>query len=222
MVDYTFSKFAYMDTNILSHISKNRKLWPNLLEFLRKKDLTMGVGGPQIVELSDANWLHKEFVALCISVPTGLLKNWDLIIEEEVRSHPNKRKDSILLFPLNALLLEINGLDKLYNFLSSNELEKTRIDQLSSASQMQNQSGEMKGNFPPDKNGKYTRNQADEFANAITIQWLAYDYRDFLKSFKNRVEKEGKSFSLDVFESIRLYAYLIFYKYYIGQREPKL
>lgn len=218
MTEYTFAHFAYMDTNILSYLANNRELWPKLLDFFRANDLTMGVGGPQIAELSDADRIHQELVALFMSVPTGILKNWDMIIDEEVKSHPNMREDSLLLYPLNAILLEPNGLDKLQKFLSSNELKEARRDQLSYASQLQDRMAELKGNFPPAKGGKYIRSQADEFAIYMSMQWLAIDHRDFLVSLRDQFEP--KDFHLGVFYSIRLYAYVIFYKYYLGQREP--
>jgi hypothetical protein len=75
---------------------------------------------------------------------------------------------------------------------------------------------ELKSNFPPSKTGKYTRQQADEFAWMMVIQWLASTHRDFLASFQNDIE----SFHPKVFLSLRLLAHVIFYKYYLGQREP--
>jgi len=219
MAEYTFSRFAYLDTNILSYLAKNRSLWSKLLEFFRDNDLTMGVGGPQVAELSDADRLHKDLVALFMSVPTGIVKNWDMIIDEEVKSHPKRRTDSLLLYPLNAILLEPNGLDKLQNFLSSKELKEARSDQLHFASQMHDRMVELKGNFPPSKESKYIRSQADEFAIYFVMQWLAIDHRDFLVSLRDHFNVED--FHLDIFQSIRLYAYVIFYKYYLGQREPK-
>jgi hypothetical protein len=219
MYEYTFSRFAYLDTNILSYLAENRNLWPKLLEFFRQNDLTMGVGGPQVAELSDADRMHKDLVSLFVSVPTGILKNWDMIIDEEVRSHPQRRVETLLFFALNAILLEPNGLDKLLYFLSSKDLKEARSDQLFYASKMQNRMEELKGNFPPSKSGKYTKTQADEFAIYMVMQWLAIDHKDFLVSL--RCQSNIEDFHLDVFLSIRLYAYVIFYKYYLGQREPR-
>ncbi len=166
--------------------------------------------------MADADRIHKELVALFVSVPTGILKNWDLVIDEEVKSHPNRRIDSLLQYPLNAILLEPNGLDKLQKFLSSKELKEARRDQLRYARLMQDQMGKLKENFPPSKTGKYTRSQADEFTQYMVMQWLAIDHRDFLRD-----HIEVKDFHFEIFQSIGLYAYVIFYKYYLGQREPK-
>ncbi len=217
MTEYTFSRFAYFDTNILSYLAKNQALWAKLLKFLGDNDLTLGISGTQIVELSDANRLHHKLVALFISVPSALLKIWDSIIAEEVKSYPEPRKETLLLYPLNALLLEQNGLDNLLNFLSSRGLRDARNDQLHYARQMLAEHNRLKTNFPPSKSGKYTREQADKFAQEMVRQWLAIDHLSFLAGFQD----PSKDFLSEVFISVRLYAYVIFYKYYLGQREPR-
>lgn len=217
MPEYTFSRFAYLDTNILSHLAKNRHLWSKLFDFLKESGLTLGISSAQIAELSDAKSLHQSLVALFISVPSAALKTWDIILAEEVKTHPQRRTETMLLYPLNALLLESNGLQKLEDLLSSRNLRKARQDQLWHAQQSAERHAKLKSNFPPSKTGKYTREQADEFAWIQVMQWLAEDHRDFLAGFQNNI----KDFHPEVFLSIRLFAHVIFYKYYLGQREPK-
>lgn len=217
MTNFSFTRFAYFDTNILSTLAKRQLLWSRLFEFLKDNDLTLGIGGPQIVELSDADRLHRELVDLFINVPSGLLKDWLVIIDEEVKAHPKKRRESLLLYPLNAVLFEENGLNKLEAFLSSEQLRDARNDQLLNAKQMYTNLTRLKPNFPALKSGKYSRKQADEYADLIVLQWLTSQYRDFMASFQSHFE----DFHPEAFLSIRLHAYVIFYKYYIGQREPK-
>lgn len=217
MVEYTFSEFVYFDTNIISHLAKNRSMWSDLLEFLRQNDLTLGLGTAQVAELSDARKLHSSLVELLMSVPSGLLKTWDIIIAEEVKAHPHSRTESLLLNPLNQLLLEPGGLQNLYNFLSSEPLSDARQDQLAHAEQMAERHTQLKKNFPPSKTGSYTREQADEFTFAMICQWLVTDHRDFLGAMQQDIQ----GFHPEVFLSIRLYAQVLFYKYYLGRREPK-
>lgn len=217
MVEHTFSEFVYFDTNIISHLAKNQSLWSDLFEFLRQNDLTLGLSTAQVAELADARKLHSSLVALLMSVPSGLLKTWDVIIAEEVRAHPHRRTESLLLNPLNQLLLEPDGLQQLYNFLSSRQLGDARKDQLAHAEQMAGRHALLKKNFPPSETGRYRREQADKFTFAIICQWLVTDHRDFLRA----MQQEIRSFHPEVFLSIRLYAQVLFYKYYMGQREPK-
>jgi hypothetical protein len=216
MSEYTFSRFVYLDTNIVSEIVKNEQIWSRFFEYLRDAGLTLGMGGGQISELSDAKSLLTDLARFLISVPTGLIKNWDEIIAEEVTSHPSMRTESLLMYPLNAILLENDGFSKLIRFLKSKGLTDARNDQLKHAKKMKDQHASLKSNFPPAKSGKYDKRQADEFAQAMVIQWLAFDHRQFLKE----MQQDISSFELGVFQSIRLYAYTLFYKYYLGQREP--
>jgi hypothetical protein len=217
MVKYTFSNFAYFDTNILSQLAKNDDIRPGCFRYLEENDLTIGLGGGQVSELSDAEGLHEKLFVLLISTPTGIIKNPDEILSEEVRAHPKQRTDTLLMYPLNAILLEDNGPQSFVDFLSSDKLKSARRDQLQHAKRMPNRLNNLKRNFPPSKSGKYTREQADNFAHYQVIQWLSFDHKDFLEQFIKQPEKMHHN----VFLSVRLYGYVIFYKYYLGQREPK-
>jgi hypothetical protein len=215
--EYTFSRFVYFDTNILSHLAKNKHLWRPLFDFLQQNDLTLGISGAQAVELSDVKGLHRELIALFLGVPSAILKPWDIILEEEVKAHPQKRDDTLLFYPLNAMLLEVNGVGKLQDFLSSQKLSIARKDQLNHAQQMAGRHAQLKNNFPPSKTGKYTRGQANEFAWMMVMQWLASNHHNFLAGFQDNVE----NLHSEVFLSIQIFVNVIFYKYYLGQREPK-
>ena len=217
ITDYTFSRFVYLDTNIVSHFLKNKATWPRFRDYLTESGLTLGIGGGQVSELSDAKSLLFELAKFLVSVPTGILKNWDEIIIEEVEAHPNPRKASLLMYPLNAILLEDNGFENLLQFLNSEALSDARKVQIGHAGQMWVQHTKLKPNFPPSKSGKYDRSQAREFAEGQVFQWLSNNHHQFLQEIQRDISK----FNISVFQSIRLYAYVLFYKYYLGEREPK-
>lgn len=216
-MEYTFSRFIYLDTNIVSHFVKNEQLWSKLFAYLKEVGLTLGIGGGQVSELSDAKSLLPDLARFLISVPTGIIKNWDEVIAEEVGSHPGLRTDTLLMYPLNAIILEEDGFAKLLQFLNSDALADARRDQLNHARQMGDRHAQLKSNFPPSKSGKYVKSQAEDFAEAQVIQWLAYDHREFLQEMQENLDM----FHPDVFLSIRLFAHVIFYKYYLGRRDPK-
>lgn len=217
MAKYTFSNFAYFDTNILSHLAKNENLWSGLFGYLEENDLTIGLGGGQVSELSDAKRLHEKLFVLLMNTPTGIIKNWDEIIAEEVHAHPKQRIDTLLMYALNAILLEEDGPKRFLEFLSSNELKRARKDQLSHAKKMQKRHNDLKRNFPPSNSGKYTREQAEKFTEQLIKQWLSHDHKNFLDDY----DTQPGMVRFSVFLSIRLFGYVIFYKYYLGQREPK-
>ena len=186
-----------------------------MAEFLTQNDLTIAVS-VQVSELSDAKSLHQSLTEMFISVPSALVKSWDVILDEEVKAHPHKRTESLLTYPLNAIIFEQGGIQKLQSFLSSKGLSDARKGQVDHARQYAKRHTDLKGNYPPSKTGKYTREQADEFAWIQVMQWLEDTHRDFLASFQNKIEK----FRPEVFLSVRLFAHVIFYKYYLGRREP--
>lgn len=216
MTPFTFSRFAYFDTNIISEVAKDRGLRDRLYEFLGGQDLALGVSTAQLVELSEARELHPLLVGLFFSVPTAFLKTFVDIIREEVEAHPKRRVKSLLLYRVNKMLLEDAGIEKLFGFLSSDQLADARRDQLLHARQMEARHAQLKRNFGPSKSGKYVRGQSEEFADALVLQWLAEDHRGFLEAMRADVS----SFHPEVFLSIRLYAYVLFYKYYLGNRKP--
>lgn len=217
MTQYSFSRFVYIDTNIISVLCKDESLWPSLFDFLRDNGLTLGIGMGQVAELADAKRLHQQVARFLISVPTGVVKNLNEIVDEEVQAHPRNRTSSILMYPLNAILLEERGFERLIQFLSSRPLLEAREEQLRHAQQMSGRHARLKRNFPPNSSGSYSRNQADKFAEMMVVQWLSQTHRGFLEQFRDDIE----GFHSEVFLSIRLYALVIFYKYYLGRREPK-
>lgn len=181
------------------------------------KDLTLGIGEGQVSELSDLRSLHRDLARFLLSIPTGIVKGWDKILGEEVVSHPGPRQEPLLSYPLNAIWNEDNGFERLVDFFSSDGLVNARMEQREFSRQMETQHNRLKSNFPPSRSGKYIASQADEFAQSQVLQWLVYDHSEFLESF--RTDVSGLNFN--VFYSVRLFAYVIFYKYYLGQRQPK-
>lgn len=217
MTPSTFSRFAYFDTNIISEIAKNRPIQQDLFDFLEKHDLTLGLSTGQISELADAKDLHPSLVALFFNVPTAFLKTWNEIISEEVEAHPDRRNQPLIMSTVNAMFLEEGGIESLYEFLSSEQLSEARSQQLAHAKQMGARHSLLKNNFPPSASGKFLKDQSEEFADYQVMQWLVEDHRGFLEL----MQKDISAFHPQVFLSIRLFAHVLFYKYYLGNREPR-
>ncbi len=214
---HTFSKFIYLDTNILSELAKKKLPWKPLRDFLIKNDLTIAITGQHLVELAPVQKLHDELVNLLLLLPSAYIKPWDMILREELESHPEKRKDSLLLTPLNSMLLENNGVKKLSNQISSEKITRSNIDQTNYAKKMLKRFNQLKENFSPQFGSKYILKDENLFTFCIVVQWLKDYDEDFLLTFK----EDATKININSFRSIQLYAQLIFYKYYLGNREPK-
>jgi hypothetical protein len=213
---HSFSRFAYFDTNILSELAKQPALWGQLSEYLIREDLTIAVSS-QAAELSDASRLHDALSSMLVSLPSAVIKPWNPVLEEEVIAHPEARSESLLLYPLNALLLEPAGPTQIREFLDSADLREARRGQREAAARLPNRHAELKDNFPPGRDGAYVKEQAPLFASLITMQWLAGTHLSFLQQFQDNIEQ----FREHTIKSVRLYALVLFYKYYLGHREPK-
>jgi hypothetical protein len=154
---------------------------------------------------------------MLVSVPSAVIKQWDVVLAEEVMAHPKTRSESLLLYPLNALLLESGGPAQIQEFLDSTDLRDARSGQREAAARLPGRHAELKDNFPPGPGGAYLKDQAPFFASVLTMQWLAGTHLSFLQQFRDNIE----GFREQTIKSVRLYALALYYKYYLGSREPK-
>lgn len=212
--EISFSRFVYPDTNILGMLAEDVAMWRPLQDFLYRHDLCIAVSAAQVAELSEARTLHTDLNMLLTAVPSVLIKPPDIILEEEVRSYPYTRTDTLVLYYLNALF----GKQDFAEFLSSLELAEARKQQRLAAKQMRQQFDTLKPNFPPSEFGEYIWEQAEEFAWINTVQWLADTHLLFLQRFKDK----ASDLKAEVFLSVQLFGYAIFYKYYLHGKQAEL
>jgi hypothetical protein len=118
------------------------------------------------------------------------------------------------MYYLNTLL----GKSDLARFLSSPELKDARGQQKEAAQQMPGRMTSLKSNFPPLPSGKYSWDQAQLFAWTLTVQSLADTHRSFILQFKNNASE----FKADSLRSFQIFAYSLFYKYYLYNKKPQL
>jgi len=211
--DISYTRFLHGDTNILSEFAKRQELWRPLQDFLHAQDLCLGISGAQVAELNSDDRLHDPLNMLLTTVPSAAIKPPDVVLSEEVNSHPAMHTEGLLQYPLNALL----GRPDFGEFLSSSMLTDARNEQKIAAQLWMKKLKDLRGNFPPSKSGKYTKDQADFFAWTITVQELGFSHPEFLKQFKDNVT----NLNTEAFPSIKTMGYVVFYKYYLAGQEPK-
>jgi hypothetical protein len=144
-------------------------MWRPLQDFLYRHDLCIAISAAQVAELSEARTLHASMNTLLTAVPSVLIKPPDMILDEEIRSYPHRRTDTLVLYYLNALF----GKQDFAQFLSSPDLAEARRQQRLAAKQMKRRFDALKPNFPPSESGEYTWEQAEKFASINTLQWVA-------------------------------------------------
>ena len=137
-----------------------------------------------------------------------------MLLQEEVQAYPNYRKQTLMLYPLNHL----TGTKFIEECLSSTKLAEARRIQLTFAERQKDRHEKLKGNFPPARSGKYTKEQAPEFVWMHLCQMLTAQHPNFMKQFQDNIT----AFKPEVFLSGQIFPYVLFYKYYLGGRTPKL
>ena len=215
-MEHSFSQFVYLDTCIFSHVTKTLSLWRPLQDFLVANDLTLAVTGAHLLELSRATALHDDLTALLVGLPSAAIKPEEDVLREEIAAHPHKRMDSLLLCPLNQELLVPGGLERLRAQLRSPMLQNHWPTHKKLSSMLPERWEQIKDNYPPGPTGRYTKDQALEFATFLTYQKLASVDLEFLTSFKERIQELDAT----VFRSVMIRGLVTFYKYYLDQRTP--
>jgi hypothetical protein len=206
--------FIYLDTNMYSHLTRHYELWKPLSEFLKSQRLKLAFSDANLVELADVPDQHNVIIEILLQVPTIIAKSLETIITEEVEAYPQRRTASLALFDIS---LRNDGRELLQRLFSSPHLRHSRAQQLTDAKQMSVRHAALKSNYPPSGSGKYTQRQSKEFADFQTFQLLAQQHRGFLLEF----HAQQKVPATNTFLSLRLFALVNFYSYYLGRRKPK-
>lgn len=210
----SFTRFVYPDTNILGMLASDVALHRSLRDFLYSHDLCLAVSLIHGSELSEAKDLHVGLNKLLTTVPSALVKPPWVILDEEVNSYPERRADTLALYTFESPLRRAD----FSRFLSSDELAESRKEQRLAAEQMPQRFDALKANFPPSESGRYTWEQADDFAWTITVQWLSDTHVPFLGRFADN----AADLNADVFLSVQLFGYALFYKYYLHGKQPQV
>lgn len=138
---------------------------------------------------------------------------YDQVIEAEIKSYPQVWK--MCWLPLSILVDENNPniLEKLANdsrFIKTrNEFDQFGVDRFMSLEQL-------KVNFPPSNGSEYIIDDADSFVWQTTVEYLGRHFYQFLLAFKNDIKK----FNINSLLSLRIRAFLVFYKYYLHGQSP--
>ena len=216
-MEHSFSRFVYLDTCIFSHVAKTESLWRPLQDYLRDNDLCLALSGAHLLELSKAQDLHDSLAAILLRMPSAFIKPPHDVLKEEIVAHPQRRSASLLECPLNQELLTPGGPERVRDYFRNPTLQRWWPHHVELSAELPSRWDEVKDNYPPGKTGKYTRDQAAEFATCLIYQELCAVDRTFLETFRERVE----DLKIEVFRSEVIRGLVTFYKYYLDQRKPK-
>jgi hypothetical protein len=209
-------KLVLVDTNILSEVIKNRfEEFRKLFEWTATQKSIICFSLFTILEIRKTPAIYSKFLELFSAIPCIILKSHEQLLQDEVSAYPNSAEvDPILVgFPgvlAKAKLNEI--LDKTFG-----ETQVVANEKLWNSGQKEIVSGisGLVKNFPPE-NGKYTKKKIREFIQLAGFQQIALRQREFAKSILDL----GGTVNVDAFPSVKMTAFVVFYKFYVDARRP--
>ena len=208
-----FPDCVYFDTDIISMVVEHPELYRPLFNFLFENHFCIAVSDDLLVELSQATRKQADFNTFFTLLPSAEIKNFEAVIGEEVKSYPKVRTDKFLLWSADSKF----GEETLTSWLVSDKIKEAQKRQLLYAKKMKAHLESVKSRFPPSNQGKYNREQAEIFAWLVTGQWLRGSHSNFMKKLnENRLLLKAEAFP-----SIQLFAYYVYFKYYLDSRQPR-
>lgn len=207
------SECVYLDTNIISMVVGHPEWYRGLFNFLFENHFYIAFSDALLTDLIQAKRYQLDFTTFFTILPSAKIKSFEAVIEEEVKSYPKIRTDTLLLRPTNLVL----GEQITTSWLNSEEVKEAREKQLLCSKDIRQNLEIVKSNFPPSNQDKYSGGQTEIFAWMVTAQWLKKNHPDFIK----KLNDNKRLLKAEVFSSIQLFAYYVYFRYYLGNRQPK-
>jgi hypothetical protein len=168
-----------------------------------------------LIEIYKHNTSWDNILDLIASVPFVIAKNIDIVHDTEVKNYPDEISlpFSIYSSPLGSNketiinAFKINMIAKISEFARKNDLLAREI--LKSILLE-------KQNVPPDDGGKYSAFQFWLFLESNLLNMLREKHPDFIKKY---LPKQG--FDESLFKSFNMGSAVIFYEYYVQNKEGK-
>ena len=203
---------VYFDTNILSLVVEHTEWYRSLFNLLFRNHLKIAFSDSLLAELSKATGKQDDFTTFFTIFPSAEAKSFVTIVDEEVKSYPKMRNNHFLV-PSNSLPSK----QPVTKGLLFDRVMESRKRQQHYVKRIRQQMNYVRSNFTPSTKGKYTKEQADVFVWLITMQWLRGSHPSFMK----KLNDDGVLLRANAFLSIQLYAYYVYYKYYLDNKIPR-
>lgn len=205
----------YLDTNVYNALVHERDIRARLSRLVM--DLGgagIGLSETNILELQGASRIHHDLVELLKFYPTALLKRAAVLLDEEVAAYPEERTGEIHTAVFFDPARETEE-HPLLSVLRDGRIEAAAEEMRRQAKDAPARHAALRDNFPPAASGKYDRRQAHEFADLLAFQWLAGSHPEFAEEIV-----EARTMETSAFKTIRMHAYLVFWRFYLNRRTP--
>ncbi len=212
-----FYKLALIDTCIISEFIKQRgEAFSRKLILRFCEDFIPSFSIQTFKELRLAPNIYHEFFSIFKSFPSLVLKDHEQICQEEFKNYGEQNQLNPGLTNLfnNPFAKEDLDIEKAIEVLYTPELQRKFENDKSSILDGVLSS---RKNFQA-KNKKYTKREIDEFVETTVITQLILRNREWVQ---NKLDKK-ENIEIDRFPSLKVMAYIIFYKFYLSDRKAHL
>jgi hypothetical protein len=210
---YTYPYCVYFDANIISMIVEHPEWYRPLFNFLFENHFCIAVSDTLLIALSQETIIQADFNTFFTLLPSAKIKSFEAVIEEEVKSYPKMLIDALSLWSTDSDFSK----ETITSWLISDKIKEAQRKQLLHAKKMKQYLESVKSNFPPSNLGKYNSGQAEIFAWMLTVQWLKGSHPEFMK----KLNENRRLLKAEAFPSIQLFAYYVYYKCYVDNKQPK-
>ena len=211
--DHSYPDCVFFDTNIISMVVEHSELYRPLFNFLFENHFCIAVSDGLLIQLSQETRKQADFNTFFTLLPSDKIKSYEAVIEEEVKSYLKLRADTLLLWSTNSDF----GKETIASWLISDKIKEAQRKQQLNAKNVKHHLESVKSNFPPSNLGKYNREQAEIFAWMFTVQWLRGSHPEFM----NKLNEKRHLLKAELFPSIQLFAYYVYYRCYLDTKQPR-
>lgn len=212
-----YYKLCHVDTCIISEMIKDKKtVFKNSLSELISKNTILCISVYTLFELNKRKDLFYEFINYFCRLPFFLLKNNNQLLADEFSSYPELNDYSdfsnkhIDIFNFSHFSLKDNP-EKLFQ----EYLDKSNFTDYCKKFE-EDKHKILKGIL--DLKSNYSNEKYSEFIEQVVLQQLILNDKNFVK---NIFDKNG-TVSISNFKFLKMMAYIVFYKFYNTNRNPKI
>jgi len=211
--DHSYPDCVYFDKNIISLIVEHSELYRPLFNFLFENHFCIAVSDALLIQLSQETRKQADFNTFFTLLPSDRIKSYEAVIEEEVKSYLEMRADTLSLWSANSAFRN----ETIASWLISDKIKEAQRKQLLNAKKVKHHLESIRSSFPPSNLGKYKIEQAEIFAWMFTVQWLRGNHPQFIC----KLNENRHLLKAELFPSIQLFAYYVYYTCFLGNKQPR-
>jgi hypothetical protein len=208
-----------LDTNAVSAIVKNpdREFRHYLSWSMRTPSMYVpSFSVFTVLELRHSPAVYEKFLELFTTIPCVMLKSFDQLVEDEVRSYPDPSEIDPCLIAFAGPLARAGLGEVLDAHFATNEGVELERKWNDARDEIVDGIRSLVANYPPDA-GTYSHQEVRTFVEVAGFEQVAMRHLEFAKA---KLE-DGEAVEIDAFPSVKAASYTVFHKFYAdAHRNP--